>query len=589
MRTGSSPPEIAASPRTEMPNASFRLLAAASAAVLSAGACTGDVEVPSLANAASELATAWGAAEGERMLARFTADAADEWTPAHLERWLARRLDEGDIRSLEVDPASVAAPEVDSEEELHGLEVSVPYSVTYTSTASDEPVELRGRLDAVYEDGWRFAWTEAAMWPGIDDAAGFAVDEKKTKRGAILDRDGKVLAKGQPSARRYPFGSVGGSTIGHIGPVDPKDAGGGVEKGDLVGASGLEAALDEDLTAASAADLLVVDVTGEKLDVVGSSRAGKPQDVRVTLDMDIQRAAENAYGGTVGGAVVLDPKTGDILAVVSSSPFDPNNYVGVADIAPFNRALSGTYPPGSAMKVVTASAALDTGLVKPSTRVTGPGEYKGVHNFESGEFGTIPFSVATQNSVNTAYAQIAEDLGAKVMTDYAERFGFNKDPLMPLGAATPSFPPPEDDGDLMWGAIGQAQVLATPLQMATVAATIANGGTRMEPRIVLDDPARGDRAVSRKTARTMTDLMELVVTGGTGTAANLGTPDVAGKTGTAEVFVDGEIKNHAWFICFAPSDRPKVAVAVVSELGGVGGQVAAPLARQILQAVLPLV
>ncbi|MDQ4095839.1 MAG: penicillin-binding protein 2, partial [Actinomycetota bacterium] len=466
-----------------------------------------------------------------------------------------------------------------------------PYTISYTSTAAPEPVELEGRLDLTYEDpdGWRVGWSEGDMWPGIAGAAGFEIQIEQAKRGAIVDRKGRVLAKGQAESRRYPYESIGGSTIGHLEPVSKKDAGDGRSPGELVGASGLEQGLEDLLTASSGGDLLVVDEAGRRLEVVGSSPPGKPEDVKVTLDIEIQRAAENAYGSTTGGAVVIDPQNGDLLAVVSSSPFDPNNYVGVPDIAPFNRALSGTYPPGSAMKVVTASAALDTGTVTPSTEVTGPGEYKGVYNFEGGEFGSISFTTATQNSVNTAFAQIAEELGAKKMFDYAERFGFNKKPTMPLEAATPSFPFPEDLSDLMWGSIGQAQVLSTPLQMATVAATVANGGVRMEPRIVKGDPPEGERAMSKKSARQMTALMEAVVTGGTGTAANLGTPSVAGKTGTAEVFIDGGIKNHAWFICFAPSDDPEVAVAVVSELGGVGGQVAAPLARQILQAVLPLV
>lgn len=241
------------------------------------------------------------------------------------------------------------------------------------------------------------------------------------------------------------------------------------------------------------------------------------------------------------------------------------------------------------MKVVTASAALDTGTVKATTEVTGPKNYKGVRNFDSGEFGSIPFSLATQKSVNTAFAQIAEELGAETMADYAERFGFNREPTMVLEAATSSFPFPEDLTDLMWGSIGQAQVLATPLQMASVAATVANGGVRMEPRILLDDATSPETVMSPKAARTMTELMEAVVVGGTGAAANLGTPTVAGKTGTAEVSVGGQILNHAWFICFAPSDDPEVAVGVVSELGGIGGEVAAPLARQILLAVLPLV
>ncbi|MDQ4143639.1 MAG: penicillin-binding protein 2 [Actinomycetota bacterium] len=558
--------------------------------LLLSGACTEEVEVPRPSESVEVLAEAWESSDAGTMLETFDESSASAWTETELQTWLDETLIAGGIESFVVEPGSLETPQVESEEELEGLETSAPYTISYTSSVATEPVEFEGTLDLTYgeAEGWQIAWSEANMWPGIEGAAGFAIDAKKAKRGKIVDRNGKTLATGPAKSRRYPHGSVAGSTIGHIEPVSKKEADEVHKEGDLVGASGLELGLEDLLTAGAGGDLFVVDERGKKLEVVGSSPPGKPDDVKVTLDIEIQRAAENAYGGTTGGAVVINPKNGDLLAVVSSSPFDPNNYVGVPDIAPFNRALSGTYAPGSSMKVVTASAALDTGVVKPNTTVTGPKEYKGVHNFESGEFGSIPFSVATQNSVNTAFAQIAEELGAKTMTKYAERFGFNEKPTMPLEAATPSFPFPDDLGDLMWGSIGQAQVIATPLQMATVAATVANDGVRMEPRILKADAPEGERAMSKGAARKMTDLMELVVTGGTGTAANLGTPTVAGKTGTAEVYVDGGIKNHAWFICFAPSDDPEVAVAVVSELGGIGGQVAAPLARQILQAVLPL-
>ena len=217
----------------------------------------------------------------------------------------------------------------------------------------------------------------------------------------------------------------------------------------------------------------------------------------------------------------MEPQTGGLLAVVSSSPFNPNNYVGVGGIAPFNRAVEGLYPPGSAMKVVTSGAALDAGTVTPKTELTGPANYQGVTNFESGEFGTLSFASAVQFSVNTAFAQVARKLGAKRMTRYAEAFGFNKEPEVPIGAATPSFPFPEDLGDLMWGSIGQAQVTATPLQMASVAATVANDGKRIEPRIVKDEKPRGEQAISKAAARTLTKLMINVVVGGTGQAARL--------------------------------------------------------------------
>ena len=553
-------------------------------------ACTDEVTAPSTQGVLADFARAWSESDTFGMVEAFDDETKREWPADELQSFLDDTLDDGAIQSVEVDPDAVEAPVVDSEEELEGLETTAPYAITYTSDAAASPIELQGQLALTLEDGrWTIAWDDAKLWPGIEGAAGFLVDVEEPTRGAIVDRNGKVLARGPADARRYPHDSVAGSTIGHLEPVPKKKATGGLRPGDLVGASGLEAGLEKQLTAASGGDLFVVDDTGERIELLGSQPSGRPERVKVTLDINIQRAAENAFGSTAGGAVVMDPSTGDLLAIVSSSPFNPNNYLGVEGVAPFNRALSGTYPPGSAMKVVTASAALDTDVVTPQTTVTGPKEYKGVHNFESGEFGSISFTTATQNSVNTAFAQIAEELGADTMFEYAERFGFNQKLSMPLDAATPSYPYPETLTDLMWSSIGQAQVIATPLQMTTVAATVANDGVRMEPRIVMDDEPTGERAMSRKSARQMTELMELVVTGGTGVAANLGAPTVAGKTGTAEVSVDGKIENHAWFICFAPSDDPEVAVAVVSEFGGVGGEVAAPLAREILQAVLPLV
>lgn len=553
-------------------------------------ACTNQVSAPSTQGVLATFASAWSETDAFAMVDVFDADTKQAWPADDLQEFLDETLDDGAIESVEVDPDPVVPPEVESEEELEGLETTTSYTVTYTSEAAAEPVDLEGRLELTLTgERWTIAWDDNKMWPGIEGAAGFAVNVEEPTRGAIVDRNGKVLAKGAADSRRYPQGSVAGSTIGHLEPVAKKKATAGLKPGDLVGASGLEAGLEEELTAASGGELFVVDSAGEQLELLGSQPSGRPERVKTTLDVNIQRAAENAFGSTTGGAVVMDPATGDLLAVVSSSRFNPNNYVGVEGVAPFNRALSGTYPPGSSMKVVTASAALDTKTVTPESTVTGPKEYKGVHNFESGEFGSISFSTATQNSVNTAFAQVAEELGADTMFDYAERFGFNQKPDMPLDAATPSYPYPETLTDLMWSSIGQAQVIATPLQMATIAATVANKGVRMEPRIVLDDESTGERVMSRRSARQMTELMELVVTGGTGVAADLGAPTVAGKTGTAEVSVDGKIENHAWFICFAPSNDPEVAVAVVSEFGGVGGEVAAPLAREILQAVLPLV
>jgi hypothetical protein len=580
-----------------------RVLHGALAVGLGLAACTSSSgedasEWPSLRDAADAFFEAWSDGDHAAMADALYDPSAARWDEADLARLMRRQTRAGAITSFEAaageveqpdDAAFVAATDEDDPEELSSF---VPYRVTYGSDAVESAAELSGDLTFYFdaeEEAWRAAFEDDVLWPGLDGADGFKITTRWPKRGAILDRSGKRLAVGPAGERRYPFGSVGGSTVGHIETVTKRtlEEHPGAEVGDLVGGSGLEEGLNDRLAGEPEAQLAVVDAAGESIEVVGGRDAVAGHNVKVALDIDVQRAAEAAYGDTVGGAAVIDPSTGDILAAVASGPFDPNGYVGATEVNPFNRALVGLYPPGSSMKVLTASAALEEGVVTPSSMVTGPQEYKGVRNFESGEFGSISFASATQNSVNTAYAQVAEKLGARRLTRYAESFGFNRMPEMPLEAAEPSFPFPEGLGDLMWASIGQAQVVATPLQMATIAGTVANDGVRMEPRIVRSDPKTPERVVSNKTARQMTALMRSVVIGGTGTAANITGLDVAGKTGTAEVDVDGQRKNHAWFIAFAPAGNPEVAVAVVSEYGGVGGQVAAPIAGRMLQAVTP--
>jgi cell division protein FtsI/penicillin-binding protein 2 len=523
------------------------------------------------------------------MVELFTSDAATEWSAAEIAELHESAHAGGAIESYDV----VLTEEID---DTDAEQVDAPYTITYRSKASRRPVRFEGVLPLFRDpenDVWQLGWDETFLFPGSPNAAGFKITSEWPARAHILDRKGRKVAVGTGSSRSYPFGSRGGSTVGHIAPATKKDLvelPSGYEIGDLIGASGLEEGLQERLAGEPSSKLFVVDEGGKKLELVGRTKGGRADPIKISLDMRVQVAAENAYGDTTGGAVVIEPKTGYLLAIVGSGPFDPNNYVGAEGIEPFNRAISGLYPPGSSMKVVTAAAAIDAGVVKPSTTVSGPENYGGVRNFESGVFGNIPFSTAMQNSVNTAFAQVAEDLGPQKMFKYANAFGFNRESKMPLGVAKSSFPRPEDLSDLMWGSIGQAQVVATPLQMANVAATIANGGKYIEPRIVVGDPLEKEQAVSTRTAKTVNELMRLVVQGGTGTAANLGSAvPVAGKTGTAEVGAVGDIKNHAWFICFAPADKPEIAVAVVSEFGGTGGSVAAPIARQVLQAVLPLV
>ena len=565
----------------------IRSIAAAFVATLLVASCTGTTQSPDeserhpLDIANEDFFEAWNDRDYEAMNSFFT---ADTYLGAHmLENQIKGVLADGAIEDFEADSEDASAAIEPASEATTTAEV--PFHVEFTSAAVSKSIQLEGEMSWErddFNDQWEVEWHPSLMFPGSEGAARLQIATEWLERGSILDRDGRKLATGPVESRKYPWGSLAGSVIGHIGAATKEQAAElGVEPGAFIGGSGLEAGLQDVLAGRPETTLQIVNKKGKVLESLGRRKGKAGKNVKTTLDVEIQRGAENAYGGTTGGAVVMDPKTGDLMAIVSSSPFNPGGYVGV-NVAPFNRALEGNYPPGSSMKVVTAAAALDTGTVTPTTQLEGPAEYQGVRNFESGEFGSISFAGAVQFSVNTAFAQVALKLGEKKLSDYAERFGFNRVPDMPLGAAEPSFPAVNGAGDLMWASIGQAQVLATPLQMASVAATIANDGERMEPRITMLEEPQGEQVVSKKTANTLTELMVNVVVGGTGQAARLSGIDVAGKTGTAEVDVDGERKNHAWFICFAPADDPDLAIAVVSEYGGVGGQVAAPLARQIL-------
>ena len=316
--------------------------------------------------------------------------------------------------------------------------------------------------------------------------------------------------------------------------------------------------------------------------------------------------------------VALEPKTGKVLAMVSTPSYDPN---GLDEGNTFsklstdeqnsplvNRATQSGFPPGSTMKVVTAVAAIDTGKYTPNSTVSGENgkEISGVplNNFGNEDFGDITLTEALTKSVNTVWAEVGEKLGKSTMAEYMTKFGFYKQPPIDLpadqllasgerGERGRLLSPTSRQIDVGRMAIGQDKLLVTPLQMATVAATVANGGVRMEPHITqkIVDPdgrtqdeiegERAERVMNEDTARDLTAMMLQVVKEGTGTAAALEGVELAGKTGTAEIDVDRGI-NDAWFIGFTN----EVAVAVVLErIEGTGGVDAAPIAKSVIEAV----
>ena len=354
----------------------------------------------------------------------------------------------------------------------------------------------------------------------------------------------------------------------------------------------------------------------------------KPQGATLSLTIDpkVQKAAVDALDGRRGAAVAIEPKTGAILAMVSNPTYDPNTLAShnlksvdtayatltKAQGQPLlNRAISQLYPPGSTFKVVTSAAALSSGDFTPESDLPGPGSLdlpQTTANLPNhggqpcGSNNRTTLLRALETSCNTAFGWLGMELGAEAMREQSARFGIGDQLSVPMSVATSRVPEDPNPPQLAQSAIGQFDVRMTPLQMAMVAAGIANDGVVMRPYLVgsvlfsdlsVIDKAPQDKlseAVTPEVAADLTTMMRAVVDSGTGTAAQIPGVEVAGKTGTAE-WAPGR-SPHAWFISFAPANDPKIAVAVIVEGGAQsgsessGGRVAAPVAQRMMQAAI---
>ena len=468
-----------------------------------------------------------------------------------------------------------------------------------------------------YWQSWAAAGLEDRQDNAIQRVAQFEI-----KRGNIFAADGRtylarrVLRKVKGKKlyfRRYPQGPRTAHVVGYSTAVRSR--------------AGLERSMNDYLTASNANLNTVLDTTLDKL----RGAAIEGNDLILTLRPGAQKLAYEQLGGRCGSVVALEPRTGRVLVMANSPSFDPNlmdkpgGYAKILKVqAPcsspsplVNRATFGHYIPGSIFKVVTASAGLDTGKYRPDSTFVDPGfcvEYgRKVTNYsdQSGAevFGRVNLVQALVNSINSVFCNIGKQMGPKPIVDYMKRYGFYSVPPLETpvnerrtsGLFKDGKPfQPENAGQVDPGrlAFGQERLQVTPLQMAMVAGGVANGGVVMEPYVVQrirapdgtvirkTKPHDLGRAVSPQTAATLTEMMTQVVQSGTGTAAQIPGVQVAGKTGTAETGVAG--RNTVWFITFAPADDPKVAVAVVLEgQSGTGGQLAAPIAKTVLQALMP--
>lgn len=451
---------------------------------------------------------------------------------------------------------------------------------------------------------------------GIDPATGDVVSNPllanaalATPRGTIYDRDGVILAQtvfaDGIAHRRYPEPSTAEVT-GYFSPL-------------LYGASGLEAARDDQLAGRAGGNPF-----RDALDTLrGLPTRGN--DLRLTLDAGLQRQAHDALGGRVGAAVLLDVETGALLALASSPSFDPNALAAMtpderepaqaawaaltADpSAPLvQRATSGLYPPGSTFKTVTATAAIDTGIADPDTPYEDAGQitiagHTLIEQNRPNDAQTLwSLTDAFAWSLNVVFAQIGLQLGGETLAEAARGWGWDGEipfdlPVEPSRvSAAPDFL--DDPVALAQTAFGQGELLATPLQMALVAAGVANDGQIMRPYLVAavsapdgesarqTRPSPWRRGTDPQSARQTAAMMVYAVANGALGPASLPGYTIGGKTGTAET---GRGDPHAWFIGFIglPGEEPRYAVAVVVEAGGGGGQVALPIGRDLLAAAM---
>jgi penicillin-binding protein A len=424
------------------------------------------------------------------------------------------------------------------------------------------------------------------------------LDELQIKRGRILASDGTVLARSVRApqntwTRTYPTGKLFSQVVGYSIASEGRSA-------------GLEQSAGPDLRGAQ---------TG--LSSIFGQLSPRPvgNDVYTTLDSKAQRMAAQELAGRVGSVVALDPRTGAVLTMYANPTYNDNLAKRGSGESEFNNSTQAAWPPGSTFKVVTAAAAIDSGKYTPNSAINGasPKTISGVplQNDNNQSFGDISLTEALTFSVNTVFAQVAQNVGRPTMTEYMKRFGFySKPPLdypkgeirasVPIDFHGKPFPPASPNEDIGRIGIGQGGLLVTPLQMAMVASAVANDGTLMKPYLVTKvvdqdgrtvhttNPSVYHQVMKPSTAQALSQMMRRVVEEGTGQPAQLGGISVAGKTGTASIGATGSGLTEPWFIGFAPANNPKVAVAVTvaQTQGGFGATVAAPIAKDIIQTLL---
>jgi len=419
------------------------------------------------------------------------------------------------------------------------------------------------------------------------------------------------------AVRDYPGKDLAAHVLGYTGEMNDEELAKrkeeGYRLGDIVGQMGVEAAFESQLRGEWGGQQVEVDGAGQVLRILGQKQAKAGHDVHLTLDLEVQKAAEKALGNRKGAIVAMDPKNGAILAMVSRPTFDPNIFSTrittetwkklQSEDHPFvNRALRG-FPPASTFKIITASAGMESGKFSPDTvlQTYGALTIGGVTfgEWNNAGFGPLGFVGALAMSSDTFFYQIGRGIGGDTLIEWTRKYGFGKKTGIELGPEESSGLVADDAwkqkefneewsvGDTVNMSIGQGFLQVTPAQVAVMFAVPANGGYRVKPHLLKDDEEskswRESLNMKPETIKVVRQGLREVAANGTGTAVNAPTiPQPSGKSGTAEA-PPGE--SHTWFGAYAPSDKPEIIVVVFCEhSGGGGGKTAAPIARQVMEA-----
>ncbi|MBD2104076.1 penicillin-binding protein 2 [Leptolyngbya sp. FACHB-261] len=418
------------------------------------------------------------------------------------------------------------------------------------------------------------------------------------------------------AVRYYPNGDMAAHVLGYTSELSDKELkrreSEAYRLSDVVGQTGAEAAFESSLRGKWGGQQVEVDGAGQVLRILGEIPPQAGGNVHLTLDVNVQKAAEAALGNRKGAVIAMDPNNGAVLAMVSRPAFDPNLFsTRITDAQwqqlqnqdfPFvNRALQG-YAPASTFKIVTTAAGIESGKFSPSTVLNTFAylEIGGIQFWDHNQagFGALGFTGALAQSSDTFFYQVGRSIGEKTLIDWTKRFGFGSLTGIELKEENRGLVPDETWkqqqigepwylGDTINMSIGQGFLQATPLQVAVMGAVVANGGYRVKPHLLLErEPQRNWRTslnLSAATLKVLQQGLHEVVTDGTARVMNApNLPANAGKTGTAE---DPPRRSHTWYVGYAPLDQPQIlVVAFVENSGGGGGSTAAPIARQVMQA-----